>query len=128
VDNIGKLDVQKDGDSELPTHHHHHGAAADLLGCRVVAEGGDDSDNDDDNVDNIHPKWFAPGVEKDKKAANIAASKTISILRAACPDQMEALAKLVKDNEQCVTRDWPSLLQHASDLRSQHTPATCHIV
>lgn len=115
LDNIGKLDVQADGDSESPAHHHHHGAVADLLGCRVVAAKDDDSDNDDDNVDNIHPKWFVPGDKKlkPKKAANIATGTAISILRAVCPEEMEALAKLIEENPLCVRRGWPSLLQHA---------------
>lgn len=75
VDNIGKLDVQSDGDA-----------------------GDSDSENDDTNFD-IYPRYFAKDVTKKSKAETKATERAITILRAACPEQMHKLAKLSTENK-----------------------------
>jgi hypothetical protein len=75
LDNIGKLDVQADGD-----------------------EGASDSENDDSNVD-IYPRHFAKDVAKKSKMETKATERAITILRAACPKEMTQLAKLSTQNK-----------------------------
>lgn len=105
VDNIGKLDVQKDGD-----------------------EGGSDSENDDSNVD-IYPRHFAKDQKKEKKKEATATERAIAILRAACPEQMEKLAELAaKDKyvgeafEKMTTHNdaWGALRCKRSELKLLH--------